>query len=41
MGDVAGARESATRLLATWREASPSQPMLAEARALGAKLGVR
>ena len=40
-GDGSAARETATRLLATWRDASGSQPMLAEARALGARLGVR
>ena len=40
-GDRKAAAEAAGRLLATWKDAAPSQRLLVEARALGAKLGVR
>jgi eukaryotic-like serine/threonine-protein kinase len=40
-GEKAAAREAVGRLLASWRDASPSEPLLADARAMGAKLGVR
>ena len=40
-GDRKGAKDAATRLLATWKDAAPSQRLLADARALGARLGVR
>jgi tetratricopeptide (TPR) repeat protein len=41
MGDVQGARAEIRELLALWARASPEQPLLGEARALGARLGVR
>jgi tetratricopeptide (TPR) repeat protein len=40
-GDRAGARETIAGLLRMWKDASPGQPLLQEARALGARLGVR
>jgi tetratricopeptide (TPR) repeat protein len=40
-GDRQGARETAGALLRLWEKASPDQPLLAEARAMGARLGVR
>ncbi len=41
IGDRAGARESAGRLMAIWGNATAPQPLLAEARALAARLGAR
>ena len=40
-GDRKAAKETAGRLLAMWKNADPSQPILVEARALGARLGAR
>ena len=39
-GDRKAAAEAAGRLLAMWKDAAPSQRLLVEARALGAKVGV-
>ncbi len=41
LGDRAEAREAIGVLLRQWEKASPAQPLLAEARALGTRLGVR
>jgi tetratricopeptide (TPR) repeat protein len=41
MGDRDGARRAIQPLLGLWSDASPGQPLLAEARSLGARLGVR
>jgi tetratricopeptide (TPR) repeat protein len=40
LGDLSGARATARELLELWRDAAPGQPLLGEARALGARLGV-
>jgi cobalamin biosynthesis protein CobD/CbiB len=40
-GEKAAAKEAVARLLATWKSADASEPLLADARALGVKLGVR
>jgi len=41
LGDVAAARETVQRLLLLWKDAAPEQPLRAEARALGLRLGAR
>jgi tetratricopeptide (TPR) repeat protein len=41
LGDREGARQALDTLLRLWVRASPEQPLLAEARALGARLGLR
>lgn len=41
LGNRERAREAIGALLLQWRRAAPSQPLLAEARALGERLGVR
>jgi hypothetical protein len=39
-GDTARARDRVEKLLTLWRSSDADQPLLAEARALGARLGV-
>jgi predicted Zn-dependent protease len=41
LGDRAAARAAVEELLRTWANATPDQPLLAEARALGKRLGAR
>ena len=40
-GNRKAAKETAGRLLDMWKDAAPSEPLLADARALGARLGAR
>ena len=41
LGDRSAARQTVKGLLALWKNAAPEQPLLAEARALGLRLGSR